>query len=159
MKWYHYILIGIAVLIIAAVLEFLLESLFDKIREHKQRKKQTQKEQCLPDIPKEQKIVLLRHSGLELDERTLFRLFFRKDGLKRILFLKHKGYVTVREEYLDIFNADELDCSSAYGTWSGKEPITHLYDSEETALKEWQAKLKDFEEESLPFFSEGKYHE
>lgn len=106
--------------------------------------------QSLPEIPEADKIALLRWEGLSRREGTVKRIFFRKDGKRRILIVNRvDGFCTYRCDRLTLYDEDEREFFSAYGFWE-PEDGGGIYDGEELLLRDLSVGLADYEEESVP---------
>ncbi len=79
------------------------------------KKAEREKERQPPERSEEEKITLLKYDGLEREIAVLLRLYYSKDGYKRILFYQHKGHITVFRERLTLFDEEELCYSTCYG--------------------------------------------
>ena len=152
MEWYIWVIIAISALLLEAGIWWLI----DTISLAREKKKEFEKEKSLPHLSREEKIALLKYDWLEQDSKNLLRLYYNADQTKRIIFLRHKDYVTVIKEKLCLFDEEELYWASCYGIWEGDgDGFSHVYDSEETALKEWQKEMEwdGYQEEPLPWIS------
>lgn len=155
MEWY----VWGAVIIIAALLEAGILWFFDKYSDIRAEKKQARKERTLPALSREEKTDLLKYAGLKRDEKNLIRLYYNANATERLFLLRHKAHITVIKEKLTIFDEEELDYASCYGIWEDDgDGFLHVYDSEETALKEWQKEIErnGYREEPLPSFSSNE---
>ncbi len=101
----------------------------------------------LPEISESEKIVLLQWEGLSRREDAIQRIFFRKDGKRRILILNRAdGFLTYCRERLTIADEAEREIFSEYGFWE-PDGGGGIYDSEERLLRDLKAELADYEEE------------
>lgn len=152
MEWYHWLII----IILAIFLELVGDWLREKIDNISDYKKQEHKiANPLPDIPIEERIAQVKYDSLKWYRISLFKLYYSKDDTNRLLFLKHKDHVTVIKQRLDLFDEEELadGICTTYGVWFEVDSFQHFYDSEETALKEWQKEIErdGYQEDPLPW--------
>ena len=89
-------------------------------------------------------------------KEKLLHLYYNKDETKRLLFFRHKDYITAVKERLNIFDEEDLEFASCYGFWEEDDDYHHIYDSLETALNEWQRELTHYKEEPLPLPSSNE---
>lgn len=142
MEWYVYVVIAL----LALGLEAVIWKLVDWIQAQKNK---PDLPPSLPPLSKEEKISLLKYGGLD-DCKDIERLFFGKNETQRILFLKHKDHFTVQTEALELFDDEEVFYATDYGVWVDTTEFAYVYDSLETALKEWKNKLQLYREETPP---------
>ena len=150
MEWYIWVIIAILAICFAVGLLYCLT----KARNARAKKK-SEKINSLPEIPIKKRIELLKYDGLKLSEGVLSRLYFSygESHTQRLLLIKYDDHFKIIKEWLVLWDEDELPYFDLYGEWIRKgDGFLHVYDSEETALKEWHKEIErdGYQEEPLP---------